>query len=399
MYGLSDLFGQVRDGRKFIRKYATQVVVRGLFAGIMARVGSFNALGQRRAGGFIRRKEWVGGEMPSADQTGRIVSSVVADDMRVVNRKLLRKMKRNKAFRKAFECGKGAVVVDGHEICASFLRNCPDCLERMIHKNSGDETQYYHRCVMAMWVWGDWCLTLDMEMQKSGEDEVACAWRCLERVIRDYGRSFNLVLADSLYARAPFFKQCRQRGKDVVAVLKDERREVMKDADALMEQMTPEQWEDRGRVIRCWDVDGFTSWDTMDCPVRVLRTKETKPVRRQKDGKIYMEKSEWYWVTTISKEKLQTKSAVEIGHRRWAVENEGFNELVNEWHADHVFKHDANAITVIWLLLFVAYNLFHAFIRLNLKAAIRAGKSIKYWACQIVADFHIWTSERKPDTS
>ena len=25
---------------------------------------------------------------------------------------------------------------------------------------------------------------------------------------------------------------------------------------------------------------------------------------------------------------------------RWAIENEGFNELVTRWHGDHVYKHD-----------------------------------------------------------
>lgn len=317
--------------------------------------------------------------------------------MRGVSRKLLRKMKRNKVFRKAFEKGKGRVVVDGHEISASFLRCCPDCLERTIHLTDVDRIQYYHRCVMAMWVCEDWTILLDMEMQEAGENEVACAVRCLERVIQDYGRSFEMVVADSLYAGAPFFKKCLEHGEDVLTVLKDERREALKDALGLMEKMTPEQWEENGKVYRCWDLEGFESWDAMDRPVRVVRTVETQTIRRQKDGRLEVKRSEWWWVMTMSKEKLPTRAAVQVGHRRWAVENEGFNELVNEWHADHVYKHDANAMTVIWLLLFVAYHLFHACIRLNLKAAIRAGKSIRYWVDQIKADFH--ASAVMPDTS
>lgn len=397
VYGLSDLIRQVRDVRKVARTYATETVVRGFFVMLQARVGSFNAMEQHREGGFTRRKAWVGGVLPEADQMGRILAAVVAGDVRAVNRELLRKMKRNKAFRTAFEKGKGRVVVDGHEISASFLRCCPDCLERTIHMNDRDQIQYYHRCVMAMWVYEEWAILLDMEMQEAGENEVGCAVRCMERVIRDYGRSFDMVAADSLYAGAPFFKKCLEHGKDVLTVLKDERREVMKDALGLMEKMTPEQWEENGKVYRCWDLDGFESWDAMDRPVRVLRTVETQTIRRQKDGQLEVKTAEWWWVMTIAREKLPTRAAVQVGHRRWAVENEGFNELVNEWNADHVYKHDANAMTVIWLLLFVAYNLFHAFIRLNLKAALRADKSIRYWVDLIKADFHVWSGI--PDTS
>ena len=44
-----------------------------------------------------------------------------------------------------------------------------------------------------------------------------------------------------------------------------------------------------------------------------------------------------------------------------------FNELVNGWHADHIYKHDPTAIEAFTLLAFLAYNLFHAFLACNLK--------------------------------
>jgi len=63
-----------------------------------------------------------------------------------------------------------------------------------------------------------------------------------------------------------------------------------------------------------------------------------------------------------------------------------------------VFKHDVNAMTVIWLLIFVAYNLFHAFIRLNVKAAAKIDKSVRYWVDRIKADFYT-VPDPLPDTS
>ena len=63
------------------------------------------------------------------------------------------------------------------------------------------------------------------------------------------------------------------------------------------------------------------------------------------------------------------------GHRRWSIENEGFNELVNHWHANRVHKHDLNAMVFLWLLLCLAYDLFHVFITRNLKPQLRAGDS------------------------
>ncbi|MDP8262420.1 MAG: hypothetical protein P9M13_03855, partial [Candidatus Ancaeobacter aquaticus] len=62
--------------------------------------------------------------------------------------------------------------------------------------------------------------------------------------------------------------------------------------------------------------------------------------------------------------------------------------LVNAWHADHIYKHDPNAIDVFWLTLMIAYNLFNAFIELNLKPEIRRGRSRKYWALVIASELY-----------
>jgi hypothetical protein len=69
------------------------------------------------------------------------------------------------------------------------------------------------------------------------------------------------------------------------------------------------------------------------------------------------------------------------------IENYAFNELANEWHSDHIFRHDPNAIVCFLLLTFLAYNLFHAFFALNLKAAARNDKSQVLWARLMTAEF------------
>ena len=77
-----------------------------------------------------------------------------------------------------------------------------------------------------------------------------------------------------------------------------------------------------------------------------------------------------------------------IGHPRWDIENHGFNELVNGWHADHVYQHDPNAIQAFLLTAFLAYNIFHAFISLNLRPQIRLGKPQIFWARLIAAELY-----------
>jgi hypothetical protein len=232
-------------------------------------------------------------------------------------------------------------------------------------------------------------MLLDGEMQRPGEDEVACAIRLLERVLREYPRAFDVVVADGLYLRADFFNFVTRHGKDVLAVLKDERRDLMKDARGLFDG-PPDAVLRRGTTpCECWDIEGFTSWDGLDRPVRVVRSLERSTVRRQRDGRREETVSEWVWATSVPKRRLRTEGILRLGHGRWAIENEGgFNALVNDWRADHVYKHTLNAMLAFWLVAMLVFNLFHAFIHRNLKPILRNAHTAAHWAALIAADFH-----------
>jgi hypothetical protein len=103
-------------------------------------------------------------------------------------------------------------------------------------------------------------------------------------------------------------------------------------------------------------------------------------------------RSEWVWVTSLSAHLADTAAIVRLGHGRWDIENHGFNELANQWHADHVYRHDPNAMLVFWLLTCLAYNLFHAFVSCNLKPALRQRHNTLYFARLILTEVHQYAS-------
>ena len=126
----------------------------------------------------------------------------------------------------------------------------------------------------------------------------------------------------------------------------------------------------------------------MTQPLRLVRSQETYSVCRQLDHKASQESVEWIWVTTLSAAQAPTGLVVRLGHARWDIENYGFNELANAWHADHVYKHQANAIEAFTLMAFLAYNLFHAFLARNVKPPLRRGKTESFWACLMAAEIY-----------
>lgn len=384
VFDIKSQIAAVEDQRTRPRIETSRVVSSALVMAL-AQMGSLNELEQTQ--GYRFWHKWVGGDIPSADTMGRVGGAIACDGLREILKSVYTRMKRNKALKPAFDYG-FALIVDGHESHSSYLRCCEGCLERVIHKSSGDQVQYYHRHVMAQLMCGNFYLPIDMEPQRPGEDEVAAAVRLLERVFKDYPRAFSIILADGLYVRAGFFQLAIDHGKDVIAVLKDERRDLLKDARGLFKREKSKTYRD-GKVTRqCWDIEHFNSWPQLGHEVRVVRSIERGSVKRQRTKKIHHEMSEWAWVTTTPKKRLNTETFVKLAHGRWKIENEGFNELVNQWHANHVYRHHPVAIEAFWLLTMLAYVLFHAFIGLNLKPQIRDKYTKKHLAMLVTAELY-----------
>jgi hypothetical protein len=384
-----DIIAPVADARRQPR-ITTAAVVKSAVVLFWARLASLNAWEQVTGARFWQR--WLHEPPCSADSLGRVHALLAADGLRHGIHHVYAHLKRNKAL--PDHHGLGVAVLDGHESHASYRRCCPGCLQRTIHLESGDRIQYYHRHVTVMLLPDappgrpPVRLLLDQEPQRPGEDEVDAALRVVARVLAAYPRAFDLVLGDGLYAQAPFFNFLLAHRKHALVVLKDERRNLYQDVAGLFDQVQPQPGRYRSRTCRWWDFADLGSWPQVHGPVRVIRSLETSSVRRQLDHQAEPQRSDWIWATTLPRPQVPTERAVGLGHQRWDIENYGFNELVNDWHADHVFKHDPNAIECFLLVAFLAYNLFHAFFALNLKPAARRGTTQLFWARLMTADLH-----------
>lgn len=372
----------VRDTRRRAQ-IPTRVIIRALAAMFLSRLGSLNAMEQSRPSRFWQW--WLEAPLPSADTVGRVGNLVMAEDLRLLLRDGYSQLKRRKALPPPAH-GLMAAIVDGHESHATFRRCCSACLMRTIHTSEGDRIQYYHRHVALQLVGRDLAMILDAEPQKPGEDEIATALRLLERVLSAYPRAFDVILGDALYADPRMFNYVLAHGKDMLAVLKANQPGLLEDARGLWEQTIPEVVAYDGYSRTCWDLEGFTTWPQVIRPVRIVRSLEKRSVRRQLDRQIEELSSDWAWVTTLSKARASTIAVTQLGHGRWTIENQGFNELVNRWHADHVYKHQPNAMLTFWLLAAICLTLFLAFYQRNLKPAARQAASMLQIARRIAAE-------------
>jgi hypothetical protein len=211
--------------------------------------------------------------------------------------------------------------------------------------------------------------------------------RLMTRLLKRHRRAFDVVCGDNLYMDPALWKLIRAHRKQVIAVLKNEDRDLLKDARSLFTGAPSLRLDDKYVRRACWDLQGFTTWPQCGEEVRVVRSLEETLVRRQRGREQETLVSEWFWVTSLPPWLATTETIVRAGHGRWGIENRAFNELCNQWHGDHAYRYTAHALLACTLLLFIAYNLFHAFLDRNLKPQARAGRSEKYWADLIAGEF------------
>jgi Transposase DDE domain len=376
VFGLSDHLGRLTDSRMRPRIPTAAAFACG-FTLFATRRGSLNALEEDlRVPG--RLQGLVGDEPPSVDSVGRIYARMDSQPLRQFLGEFAHQLKRNKALTSTE--GYLAAAVDGHEFFSSRKRCCPQCQTRTLTVDGEPVTEYYHQGVVCQLIGQKLALVLDGELLWPGEGEETAAKRLLERVFVQYPRYFDIVVGDALDFDAPFINFCLDHHKHVIVTAKGENRLLLQDAAGLFAHQEPSRLiADKGRrTVQFWDEEGFTSCAGVKVPLRVMSTVETVRKRERVGGQWHEteETTKWSWATTLGKVPLSARGLWHFGHRRWGVENNGFNVLSAHWGLDHCFKHAPAAIVNFLLTSFLVYGLLQSFHQRNLKPTARKPQTL-----------------------
>jgi hypothetical protein len=260
------------------------------------------------------------------------------DRMRQALAALVMRAKRNKVFEGVVHLG---LALDGTGAGRSQACRCSLC------RPQGG--MYAHwLCAISVVGPGALVLPFDAEHYGPGEGELTVGKRLLERAVGLLGRRFaSYVVADGLYAAAPFIHGAQELGLAVVIALKDNLPELYQAARARFETTTAHQRFDYERgVVELWDAEDFEPWEGLDWPaVRVLRYRHVRA-----DGKIF----DAYWLTSFGSKQVGPKALFRMAKSRWGIENQGFNDAKNRYGLKHIPHHEPNSVRIHTLLVFLA---------------------------------------------
>jgi hypothetical protein len=320
------------------------------FHAFVFRLPSFQQLESDLAQPALQR--WVGASRAFSDEALRYsLCGFHLEGLERMQTDVNRTLKRNKVFDAGRAQGRIVAALDGIEVLSSYSRHCDSCLERRTTvRKAGvkvEQLQYYHRAVGCQIVNGPVKTFLALEWLRPGEGEDTAALRLLRNLPERYGsRFFDILLLDALYAQAPVFKLAAEFGWDVVVSLKQNHRELYQSAVRLFArrpadcQMT-ERFGGKDYECRIWDTEGLPFSADYPEPVRVVRSEESLTQNHYRRGEPTLETTEheWLWITTLDPQAFPPTLVRRLGHDRWKLENNGWNDLTQNWAFKHGFLH------------------------------------------------------------
>jgi Transposase DDE domain len=366
------------------------------FHGFAFRLPSFQQLEAELSQPALQR--WIGADRAFRDDVLRYsLSGFHLENLERMLVQINRTLKRNKALDPGRVQGCIVAALDGIEVLSSYSRCCDACLERRVSVRKGgvkvEQLQYYHRAVGCQIVSSPTKPFLALEWLQPGEGEDTAALRLLGRLPEIYGsRFFDVLLLDALYAQAPVLNLAESIGWDLIVSLKQNQRDLYQSAIRLFARRPADSSDTElqgGKTyqFQLWDTDGLPFSIDHPQPVRVVRSEEKLTQNHYRRGKLVTETTEheWLWVTTLDARAFPARLVRQLGHGRWKQENNGWNDLTQNWAFKHGFLHACRhrpgtisqegerqpvanrGLAAVSLILLLAFTLCSAFIHCHSK--------------------------------
>ena len=353
VFDLRCLTADLRDARSE-PDFSPQSVFLAVFHGFVFRLRSFQQLEADLSQPAFQH--WIGAPRALSDDVLRY--SLCGFDLAGLQRTLVhvnRTLKHNKAFDEGRVQGRIVAALDGIEVLSSYSRHCDSCLQRRVtftdqQGHAEERIQYYHRAVGCQIISSPVKPFLAWEWLQPGEGEEAAAFRLLRRLPEQYGsRFFDILLLDSLYAQKPALQLAEQIGWDVVITFQQERRDLYQSAMGLFQARPADlQFEQRydGRLyqVQLWQTEGVAFSQDYPQPMRVVCTREDVTANHRRGEQTVTETTQhaWMWITTLDARTFPGQQIWSLGHARWKNENNGWNDLTQNWALKHGFLHACN---------------------------------------------------------
>lgn len=284
-------------------------------------------------------------EIPHCDTINDVFENIKVEEIEKIIKYMISKLIRSKMLEKYKIRDKYYhIVVDGTGLATSRKKYNENCLVKNKTDKNGNEYQEYSTYVLeAKLVVGDMVLSIGSEFVENTDENITkqdCEIKAFKRLARkikkEYPRLKILIGADALYAKKTIMDICKENGwKYIIRFKEGTIPTLYKEFKSIVEKENESNRENYEYV---------TKIDYEEEKINIIKHTDT------------VKNTEFVYMTNLPISNKNIESTINVGRKRWKIENEGFNVQKNgTFDISHLYSKNATAIKVHYLIIQIAH--------------------------------------------
>lgn len=286
-------------------------------------------------------------EIPHCDTINDLFEKVKVEEIEKIRKYMITKLIRGKMIQKYKIRDKYYhIIVDGTGLATSRKKYNENCLVKNKTDKNGKEYQEYSTYVLeAKLVVGEMVFSIGSEfVENVNEDETKqdCETkafkRLAEKIKKEYPKLKIIISGDALYANKPVLDICKENGWKYIIRFKEGA------IPSLYNEFETVVAKANESTIK--DYEYVAGLDYQEKKVNIIKYTDKK------------KGTEFVYITNLAITNKNIKATINVGRRRWKIENEGFNIQKNgTFDIGHLYSKNQIAIKVHYLMIQIAHIL------------------------------------------
>lgn len=284
-------------------------------------------------------------EIPHCDTINDVFRNIKIEEIEQIRKYMVTRLIRNKMLDKYKIRDKYFhVVFDGTGLATSKKKYNENCLIKNMTDAKGNEYKEYSTYVLeAKLVVGDLVFSIGSEFVENEDEnvtkqdcEINAFKRLSKRIKKDYPKLKILIGADALYAKKPVIDICKENNWKYIIRFK--------------EGSIPSLYKEFETIVK---EDNESKKENYEYVSQINYQEEKINIIKYKDK---IKNTEFVYITDLPISNKNIEATINIGRKRWKIENEGFNMQKNRtFDIGHLYSKNTVAIKVHYLLIQIAH--------------------------------------------
>lgn len=286
-------------------------------------------------------------DLPHYDTINDVFDDLDIVELRKIQKYIVYTLIRSKMFDKFRYNGKFQLLIDGTGLVSFNYKHCDHCI---VKKHSDGSMSYEHHVLEAKLVFDSFVLSIDSEFIENPDPSVInlkkqdCEMNAFKRIAIRLKKNFPklkfIITGDALYASGPFIKICLDNNWNYIFRLKSDKLQT---------------------VNR--DFEGIISLETGSSLNNYFLVKDYQYNKYSFNIIRYIENSKVFtYITDLSVDDSNIKTVIDLGRKRWKIENQGFNVQKNIlFNINHMCSLNYNAMKAHYLFVQFAHTIRQLF--------------------------------------